>query len=274
MPRSGISGLATQPPGLTPQQPNTPILSATWNAGMNDIYQIFNTEQPVNMGGTGGASETEARENLDILSKSRMGFPSAGGTANARTLSPVDPVASYTDGLLMTFRVPSANTGPATLNVSAVGVKPIRRIVENLTSPLVAGDLQANGRYMVVYDPSADSGNGAWIMVGDMPYTTSNSNGFYRLFPDGVLECWREDFPTQSTTVAAGPLYSSTSATWTFPKSFSSTTGLVVTGSVDGLTRWVVTAAPTTASVAYAQMSTVSSGITVKARLHAIGRWY
>lgn len=56
MPRSPV--IATQPPGTTPQVPNTTIQSAVWNAAIDDIYNIFNTIQPIEFGGTG---ETSAR---------------------------------------------------------------------------------------------------------------------------------------------------------------------------------------------------------------------
>lgn len=74
MPRSGTVGTASQPPGTTPQQPNTVIQSAVWNAAMDDIYQIFNTPTPVAYGGTNGATPLDAANSLGVLSKQAQTF--------------------------------------------------------------------------------------------------------------------------------------------------------------------------------------------------------
>lgn len=66
MPRSPT--VATQPPGTTPQVPNTVISSAVWNAAMDDIYQIFNTPQPIEYGGTNATTAAGARTNLEAVS--------------------------------------------------------------------------------------------------------------------------------------------------------------------------------------------------------------
>lgn len=62
MPRSPV--VATQPPGITPQTPLTPIPSAAWNSAINDIYNIFNTVQPIDYGGTGGATAIAGHDGL------------------------------------------------------------------------------------------------------------------------------------------------------------------------------------------------------------------
>lgn len=64
MPRSPI--IATQPPGTTPQVPNTVISSAVWNAAIDDIYNIFNTVQPVQFGGTGGTSAISGSDAMNV----------------------------------------------------------------------------------------------------------------------------------------------------------------------------------------------------------------
>lgn len=66
MPRSGVVGTATPPPGTTPQQPNTVIQSAVWNSAIDDIYQTFNTPTPIAYGGSGAATAADARTNLGL----------------------------------------------------------------------------------------------------------------------------------------------------------------------------------------------------------------
>lgn len=77
MPRSGTVGTASQPPGTTPQQPNTVIQSAVWNAAMDDIYQIFNTPTPVAYGGTGAST---ALGSADAFSTKGADIPSSTTT--------------------------------------------------------------------------------------------------------------------------------------------------------------------------------------------------
>lgn len=77
MPRSGPVGTASQPPGTTPQQPNTVIQSAVWNTAMDDIYQIFNTPTPVAYGGTGASN---ALGSADAFSTKGADIPSSTTT--------------------------------------------------------------------------------------------------------------------------------------------------------------------------------------------------
>lgn len=62
MPRGPV--VYTLPPGTTPQQPNTTIPSAMFNAAMDDIADTFNTVQPEAYGGTGAATYIGAWDNI------------------------------------------------------------------------------------------------------------------------------------------------------------------------------------------------------------------
>lgn len=68
MPRSGIVGTYTLPPGTIPQQPNTTIESADWNSFAGDVQQAFNTPTPLAYGGTNAATTGDAATNLHVLS--------------------------------------------------------------------------------------------------------------------------------------------------------------------------------------------------------------
>lgn len=70
MPRSGVLGTYSLPPGTTPQQPNTVIQSAMFNAFADDIAQTQNTPTPIAYGGTNAATAADARTNLGLGSVS------------------------------------------------------------------------------------------------------------------------------------------------------------------------------------------------------------
>lgn len=72
----------------------------------------------------------------------------SGGSADAQTLTPATAIASYVAGQYFRFIAGYTNTGAATLNVSGLGVKTIRK--DN--AALSAGDITAGRTYMVVYD--------------------------------------------------------------------------------------------------------------------------
>jgi hypothetical protein len=74
----------------------------------------------------------------------------AGGTANALTLSIGGAPSAYAAGQRYTFVAPSANTGPVTLAVNSLGVKPILRPDGN--NLLAAGDIRAGTLISVTYD--------------------------------------------------------------------------------------------------------------------------
>lgn len=72
---------------------------------------------------------------------------SAGSDTYAVTLAPAP--AAYTTGMKVRFKADVANTGPATLNVNALGAK---SIVKNYNHPLFTGAIRANQIVEVVYD--------------------------------------------------------------------------------------------------------------------------
>lgn len=97
----------------------------------------------------------------DILS-----YPTAGGSANALTLTPGNALTSYVTGMVFTFRAASNNSNvTVTLNISAVGTKNIRKIVNGADVALEVGDIIAATRHIVVYDAAANSAAGAWVLL-------------------------------------------------------------------------------------------------------------
>ncbi len=93
------------------------------------------------------------------------GYPTAGGSADALTLTPLNVLTSYTSGMVYTFTAASTNTTNATLNISGVGIKAIRKISGGVDVALTAGDIAAASRYQVVYDSTANAAAGAWVLL-------------------------------------------------------------------------------------------------------------
>lgn len=73
----------------------------------------------------------------------------AGGTANALTISPSPAITAYATGQMFRFIVASSNTGAATLAVSGLSAKSITKLG---TTALAASDLIAGNVALVVYD--------------------------------------------------------------------------------------------------------------------------
>lgn len=72
-----------------------------------------------------------------------------GGVANAYTLFPSTSLKSYTARTVAVFTPVAANTGAVTINISGLGIKPVRA-VDN--SELKSGDLPAGFPVMAIYD--------------------------------------------------------------------------------------------------------------------------
>jgi hypothetical protein len=79
-------------------------------------------------------------------------FTTTGGAANAYTVTRPHAATSYSDGLLVTAKIHSANTGAATINVDGLGVVSILRMDG---SALQAGDLPLNAVLDLRYSGTA-----------------------------------------------------------------------------------------------------------------------
>lgn len=140
----------------------------------------------------------------------------AGGTANALTLTASSAFTSLANGRLVSFRAAGSNTTAATLNVNSLGAKAIRKQDGSGDIALAANDLLTNSVYMVAYSTSADGGSGAWILIN--PSTPATPVGAIMDFagttaPTGWLLCFGQAvsrttyaslFSALSTTYGAG----------------------------------------------------------------------
>lgn len=96
------------------------------------------------------------------------GVVTVGGTANAITVSAAEGWTAYgtgdneiTTGAILTFKAGAANTGATTIAVNSLTAKAIRRQGD---AALQAGDIVADGRYILIYDADYNS-SGAWVLI-------------------------------------------------------------------------------------------------------------
>lgn len=99
----------------------------------------------------------------------------------------------------------------------------------------------------------------------------SNGNGYWLRFGDGTQLCHHVDTTSLPTTTAAGPIYQSVAATWTYPAAFLSTP---LSGAATPNTdeRWG-TCNPGLTSMSFRQWRHASNVSTPMTNLLAIGRW-
>jgi predicted RecA/RadA family phage recombinase len=126
------------------------------------------------------------------------GLGTVGGTADAITLTTASTYQTLENGITLSFKAGSAITGASTINVDGLGEKDIRRIGDSATQ---AGDIVANGVYLLRYDAAYNSAAGAWILLnaaGASAATTSAA---------GIVELATaaEAFQASSTALAVTP---------------------------------------------------------------------
>lgn len=93
------------------------------------------------------------------------GSLSAGGTANALTLTAQSAFASLANGRVVSFKATASNTGAATINVNAIGAKAIVKMTSSGESPLTGGEIQNTGMYTLQYSTALNAGVGGWLLL-------------------------------------------------------------------------------------------------------------
>lgn len=92
------------------------------------------------------------------------GTLTAGGTANALTVTANSDFTAYADGRIIAFKASADNSAAATLNVNAVGAKAIRKMTSAGEGALASGDIKNGYTYVVRYSSTANSAAGAWLV--------------------------------------------------------------------------------------------------------------
>jgi hypothetical protein len=164
MPRNG-SGTYTRP--QSDYVAGTTILATSVNSDLNDMAQALTASiardgqttptgnMPMGNFRHTGVADGTARTDYAALGQTQNGAflwgGTAGGTANAATISLNPPLAAYAAGQAFRFQTGAAtNTSAVTLNVNSLGAVAVNK--GDGTLALGAGDLPASAMVTVVHD--------------------------------------------------------------------------------------------------------------------------
>jgi len=111
---------------------------------------------------------------LAELVKDLGGALTAGGTANALTVTANSAFTTNVDGRFLAFRAASSNTTAATLNVNGIAAKSIRKMSASGDVALTGTEIQANGIYLVNYSAAVNGATGGWVLINP----TQDISGF------------------------------------------------------------------------------------------------
>ena len=208
-----------------------------------------------------GASEdtwgTKLNAGLDRLDKLTLGYYTAGGTANAITITTGLSLTSIPTRMTTRFKTSLPNTTSTTINVDSIGAVTCKTVTGvNLPAGYII-----NGVFIeAVYDGTN------WV-VYKAPHTGSDANGDYSYFPDGTLICY--NVMTSS---------SSAETTWTFPGlvQFISGTRYSATGNAraGAASRAVRFTSFNVNSVDFSVYDNTNTRVAVSTGLQVIGPWY
>lgn len=190
---------------------STTATAATVNANFSDIATALTARVTRNGSGSmsgnlamgtnrvtglgNGTARTDAASVAQLQDSAPLWGGTAGGTADALTVTLTPAIAAYAAGQRFAFLSASVNTGAATLNVNGVGTKNIRKGTGS--TALVAGDIPAGTIVEVIYDgtqfvlqrgpaiPTSASGvpgTFALINPGDNTAVTLPAGGYWKWF--------------------------------------------------------------------------------------------
>lgn len=109
----------------------------------------------------------------------------AGGTANAKTLTYTEAPAALYSGQRFAFIANTVNSDTATLNINSLGAKTIKKVVAGTVSNLASGDMPANTRVEVEYNLSADYF--VWVNRTPVEPTVANTFGGVQTFTGNLI---------------------------------------------------------------------------------------
>src|SRR5262245_22746541 len=119
-----------------------------------------------------GAVNDSARQEMARIAEFRddiTGTLTAGGSANALTVTASSGFTTLANGRMVAFIAASDNTAAATLNVNGIGAKSVRKMDATGDVALAGGEIQAGGVYIVVYNAVLNGAAGGWLLVNDTP---------------------------------------------------------------------------------------------------------
>jgi len=110
----------------------------------------------------------------------------AGGTADAKTLTYSVAPDAYRNGQCYAFIANTTNTGTCTLNVNSLGAKTIKRVVAGTLTALAASEMVAGMRVEVAYNASDDSFT--WVNYGNVSAASATVAGVVELATDAETQ--------------------------------------------------------------------------------------
>jgi microcystin-dependent protein len=144
-----------------------PIYAWSRTAADNDDADIASGinwqegQAPSTVNDTGRASMTEIAEWRDDIS----GTLTTAGTSTAYTVTNNGSFTTLADGVTLSVTANVTCGASATLNVNGLGAKKLRKFTGGSEADVAAGDLVANGHYLLQYDSAANASAGAWIVL-------------------------------------------------------------------------------------------------------------
>jgi hypothetical protein len=148
------------------------------------------------------------------------------GSSNAYVLTPDVDLAAYVTGERYSFRSNFANTGSATLNISSLGAKTIKKFANGATSAaaLTGGEIQSGQSVTVEYDgtdlilvtPSGQAIDNINALTEDTtPAIDSDYVATYDASATGPKKVKVKNLRSQATRVTAGSATTLTDNAWT-----------------------------------------------------------
>jgi hypothetical protein len=110
----------------------------------------------------------------------------AGGTADAKTLTYSVAPAAYYNGQRFAFIANTTNTGGATLNVNSIGAKNLRKLVGGTLTALASGDMVAGTYVEVAYNTANDVF--VWVNRGEIAAASDAVAGVVELATDAETQ--------------------------------------------------------------------------------------
>jgi hypothetical protein len=114
------------------------------------------------------AVNDSARQEMARIAEFRddiTGTITAGGTANALTVTANSGFTTLANGRMVAFIAASDNTAASTLAVNGLTAKSIRKMDQTGDVALTGGEIQAGGVYLVVYNAAMNGAAGAWLLI-------------------------------------------------------------------------------------------------------------
>jgi hypothetical protein len=99
------------------------------------------------------------------------------GSADTYVMAANQTLSAYYDGLMICVDINATNTGASTINVDSLGAK---NILKHNDQALAAGDLEANGKYLMIYDGTSFQllsalGNAPAVIGADNSFTADQT---------------------------------------------------------------------------------------------------